>query len=42
MVKKKIVIVFGGTGLIGSALMSSMSLNKKYKLINLDLNIKIC
>ncbi len=40
MVKKKIVIVFGGTGLIGSALMRSMSLNKKYKLINLDLNIK--
>jgi len=40
MVKKKIVIVFGGAGLIGSALMRSMSLNKKYKLINLDLNIK--
>ena len=40
MLEEKIVVVFGGTGLIGGTLIKSRILNNKYRLINFDLSIK--
>lgn len=38
--KKKNIIIFGGSGLIGKTLIQSTLLKKKYLLFNLDLTIK--
>jgi NAD(P)-dependent dehydrogenase (short-subunit alcohol dehydrogenase family) len=37
---KKNIIVFGGSGLIGGALMNSTYLQEKYRLINFDIKVK--
>ena len=38
--KKKNIVIFGGSGLIGKTLIQSSQLKKKYLLFNVDLSIK--